>query len=154
MHRGNWSIYATADQVVWRPDPDGARAVGVFTRIMGAPGDRNFIQFGLNAGVTLKAPLPGRDADTFGIGYGLAVVSGAAGGLDTDTAFYTGAYTPRRGNENFIELTYQVQATPWWTVQPDFQYVFMPGGGIINPNNPTQRIGNAAIFGLRTNIVF
>lgn len=152
--RGNWSIYGVADQMVWRPDPAGPRAVSIFARIMGAPGDRNFINFGLNAGVTLKAPLPGRDEDTFGIGYGLAAVSGAAGRLDKDTATYTGGYTPRRGTESFVEVTYQCQAAPWWTVQPDFQYVFMPGGGIANPNNPTQRIGNEAILGLRTNIVF
>jgi porin len=152
--RHNWSIYGVADQMVWRPDADSPRSVNVFTRIMGAPGDRNFISFGLNAGVTLKAPLPGRDDDTFGVGYGLAQVSGAAGELDKETAFFTGAYTPRRGSEQFIEVTYQYQAAPWWTLQPDFQYVFMPGGGIANPNNPTQRIGNEAIFGLRTNIVF
>jgi porin len=39
-------------------------------------------------------------------------------------------------------------------VQPDFQYVFNPGGGILNPNQPTQRIGNEAIFGLRNSMTF
>ncbi len=59
-----------------------------------------------------------------------------------------------RAAETFIEVTYQVQLAPWWQVQPDFQYVFMPGGGIPNPSNPPRRIGNEAVFGLRTNITF
>ena len=59
-----------------------------------------------------------------------------------------------RGSETFIEVTYQFQATGWWQVQPDFQYVFNPGGGIQNPNNPTQRVGNEAIFGLRSIVTF
>jgi porin len=32
--------------------------------------------------------------------------------------------------------------------------VFNPSGGIPNPNNPSQRIGNEAIFGLRSTITF
>jgi porin len=77
----NWSIYGVMDQVVWQPDLQEARAVGVFARVMGAPGDRNLIDFSVNGGVTLKAPLPGRDSDTFGVGFGVAKLSGAAVGL-------------------------------------------------------------------------
>jgi len=43
---------------------------------------------------------------------------------------------------------------PWWQLQPDFQYITNPSGGIVNPNAPGQKIGNAAIFGLRTIITF
>jgi porin len=115
---------------------------------MGAPGDRNLINFSVNAGITMKAPLPGRDDDTVGIGFGIAKVSPSAAGFDIDSGL------PARGTENFIEITYQVQVTGWWQVQPDFQYVFNPGGGILNPNDPTQRVGNEAIFGLRSILTF
>ena len=74
--------------------------------------------------------------------------------LDKATAFYTGTYVPTRGSETFVEVTYQYQVTPWWQLQPDFQYVFNPGGGIANPNAPTQRVGNELVLGLRTNILF
>jgi hypothetical protein len=30
----------------------------------------------------------------------------------------------------------------------------MPGGGIANPATPGTRIGNEAVFGLRTNVTF
>jgi porin len=32
--------------------------------------------------------------------------------------------------------------------------VFRPGGGIPNPNNSTQRVGDEAVFGVRTTITF
>lgn len=41
-HHGDYSFYAVADQMIWRPDPDEPRSIGVFARVMGAPGDRNW----------------------------------------------------------------------------------------------------------------
>jgi porin len=44
---------------------------------------------------------------------------------------------------------------PGWNVQPDFSYVFHPGGGAINPLNPASgRIPDAAVFGLRAMVQF
>jgi porin len=146
--RNNFSVYGVADQVVWQAGGDDPRSVSVFARLMGAPGDRNLTNFSVNAGITMKAPLPGRDDDTVGIGFGIAKVSPSAAGFDIDSGL------PARGTETFIEITYQVQVTGWWQVQPDFQYVFNPGGGILNPNDPTQRVGNEAIFGLRSILTF
>ncbi len=152
-HRGNYSVYGVMDQMVWRPSADGPRSVGVFARIMGGPSDRNVANFSLNAGVTLKAPLPGRDNDTVGLGYGLAKISSSASGYDTDNAALNGP-VPVRSSESFLELTYQYQAAPWLLLQPDFQYVYTPGGGIANPLVPGRRVGNEAVFGIRTNITF
>jgi porin len=146
--RNNFSVYGVADQVVWQAGGDDPRSVSVFARLMGAPGDRNLINFSVNAGITMKAPIPGRDDDTVGIGFGIAKVSPSAAGFDIDSGL------PARGSETFIEITYQVQVTGWWQVQPDFQYVFNPGGGILNPNDPAQRVGNEAIFGLRSILTF
>ena len=123
---------------------------------MGTPqADRNLIDFSLNAGLTFHEPFLHRDDDTFGIGMGFAKVSGRAAALDKATrAFYTGAYVPARGSETFVEMTYQYQVDALVQLQPDFQYVFNPGGGIANPNAPGQRIGNELVLGVRTNILF
>ena len=152
----NASLYALADQMIWRPDPQGSRSLSVFARIMGAPSEQNLITFSVNAGVNLKAPLPGRDDDTFGIGFGIAQVSSAASGFDKDVNFYgTSPYpVPVRGTETFLEITYQIQVTPWLAVQPDFQYIYNPGGGIANPNNPALRVKNEAVLGVRTAVTF
>jgi porin len=150
----NFSVYAVADQTVWQPDPTAPQAVGVFARLMGAPGDRNLIDFSVNAGATLKAPLPTRDNDIAGVGFGFAKVSGSAAAYDQAVNFYQGTHGPVRASETFVEVTYQVQVVPWWTVQPDFQYFFTPGGGIVNPNNPSKSVPNAAVFGLRSVVTF
>jgi porin len=147
-HRGDYSFYAVADQMVWRPSADSPQSVGVFARIMGAPGD-----LGINAGVTLKAPFKSRDNDVVGLAVGYAQIGSHAQDLASATAAYTPGY-PSRGSETVAEATYQYQVTPWWQLQADFQYVFSPGGGIPNPDNPSQRVGNEAVVGVRTNIVF
>ena len=154
FRRSNFSIYGVVDQMVWRPDPEKPQAVGVFARLMGAPGDRNLASFSVNAGITLKAPIPSREDDTVGFGYGLAKISNSAILLDQDTAAFNNGTFPIRSSESFIELTYQAQLAPWLAIQPDFQYVWTPGGGIQNPEKPAKRIGNEAIFGVRTNVTF
>ncbi|MEW6340349.1 MAG: carbohydrate porin [Pseudomonadota bacterium] len=152
-HRGDYSFYAVADQMVWRPSADSPQSVGVFARVMGAPGDRNLVDLGINAGVTLKAPFKGRDNDVVGLAVGYAKIGSHAQDFASTSAIYTPGY-PSRSAETILEATYQYQVTPWWQLQADFQYAFRPAGGIPNPENPSQRIGNEAIVGLRTNITF
>jgi porin len=153
-HWHNFSIYGVVDQTVWQPDPQASQAVSVFARLMGTPGDRNLISFSVNAGLTLKAPLPGRDNDRLGVGFGFAKVGGGAIALDQATNLLNGGHGSVRSSESFIEVTYQVQITPWWVAQPDFQYIFTPGAGIRNPNNPSKSISNEAVFGLRNVVTF
>ena len=154
-HRGDYAIYAVADQMIWQDPAELDRTLNVFVRAMGTPlADRNLIDFSLNAGITFREPFLHRDDDTFGVGMGYAHVSGRAAAFDRDTGFFTGSFTPVRSGETFVEVTYQYQATPWWQLQPDFQYVVNPGAGIANPNAPTQRVKGEAVFGLRTNILF
>ena len=117
--------------------------------------DRNPISFSVDAGLTMHEPFLGRDNDTFGLATGVARVSNGASGYDKDLQFYDpSVYKPVRSAETFLEATYQVQVTPWWQIQPDVQYVFNPGAGIVNPNDPTQKVKNELVIGLRTNITF
>ena len=153
-HKGNYSFYAVADQMVWRPSADSPQSVNVFARFMGAPGDRNLVDVGVNAGVTLKAPFKGRDNDVVGLAVGYAKIGSHAQDLTGDTASYTTPGSPARSAETVIEATYQYQVTPWWLLQADAQYFFRPSGGISQPDNPTARIGNEFVLGVRTNIVF
>jgi len=152
-HRGDFSLYGVMDQMIWRPSAESPQSLGFLARAMGAPADRNLISFSLNLGLTLKDPLPGRDNDTAGLGFGYAQVSGRAAGLDRDTGFFSGAPFPVRTSEKFVELTYQYQLTPWWQLQPDLQYTFNPGAGIQNPAT-LARVRNELVLGLRTIVTF
>jgi porin len=152
-HRGNYSLYAVADQMVWRAGPDSPQAVGVFARVMGAPGDRNLVDLGVNAGITMTAPFKGRDKDTVGLAVGYAHIGSHARELASREALDTPGF-PSRSAETLVEATYQYQVAPWWQLQADFQYVFRPAGGVPDPDNPAQRIGNEAIVGMRTVVTF
>jgi porin len=160
QHRGDYSIYAVADQMVWREAADPNRSVSIFGRVMGTPeGDRNLIDFSANGGVVLHEPITNRPDDTLALGMGYGHLSSQVTAYDRDVAIFThqadpNAFTPVRTSETFIELTYQYQVHPWWQLQPDIQYVINPGGGIVNPDDPTRRIGNELVLGLRTNILF
>lgn len=58
--------------------------------------------------------------------------------------------------EGLFEFIYEVHLKPGWLLQPFFQYVFRPSGGVSNPNDPTgiARLSDAAIFGLTTTIKY
>lgn len=159
-HRGDYSIYAVVDQMVWRQPDTPDRSISVFARVMGAPqADRNLISFSANAGLTYHDPLAYRPDDTLAVGLGYAKVSTAVTAADADAAIVArqadpGAFSPIRHDETYLEVTYQYQMRPWWQIQPDMQYVFDPGGGIANPASPQRRIENEIVFGLRTNVLF
>ena len=153
-HRGDYSIYGVVDRMLWQSAADDSRVLSGFVRAIGTPeGDRNPIDFSMNAGLTLKDPLPGRPDDTAGVAIEAARVSGQVSALDLDRN-ELGIFTPIRTVETLVEATYQYQVTPWWQLQPDFQYVFNPAGGTVNPAIPTEKIRNEAVIGLRTTITF
>ena len=155
QHRGDYAVYAVADQMVWRSTKDPNRSVSVFARVMGTPlADRNLVDFSLNAGLTMRDPFTYRTDDTFGLGLGYTHVSKSVTDADQDIANATGQFTPRQTSETFVEATYQYQVTPWLQLQPDVQYVFNPGGGVANQYSPTQRVKDELVVGVRTNILF
>ncbi len=159
-HRGQYSVYGVADQMLWREREDPNRSVSAFTRVMGTPqADRSFLSFSANVGLTYHDPVANRPDDTLAIGLGYAKVSHVVTDADRDAAVVAQAvdptiYGPARHDETFIEATYQYQLRPWWQIQPDFQYTFTPGGGIADPNQSMNRVKNEAVFGVRTNVLF
>jgi porin len=150
-HSGNWALYASVEGSLYRSG-SGGELTG-FARVGGSPDDRNVIPFYAEAGVAYKGLIPGRENDSTGLSIDYARISNRARGLDQDTRFFTGnPLFPIRNYEMVLELTYQMQVTPWLTVQPDAQYVFNPGGHVLNDNGTVRP--NALVFGLRSAITF
>ena len=148
-----WSVYGVADQLIWRVPGNKDGGVGVFARVMGAFGGNDLVNLYADAGVTWRGPIPGRDHDTAGLAFGIARVNRTAGQVAGD-AFRTGGSSVVGRHEGVVELTYHAYVTPWWEVQPDVQYLYNLTGGVSNPLQPPQRLGEAAVFGLRTTITF
>ena len=151
--RGNDGIYGIIDQSIYREPGKDDQGASVFVRASASPSDRNLVSFYADAGLAYKGLIPGRPDDTAGVGVGYTKVSGRDTALDRDVIFFTGQLGPVRRSEALIEATYQAVVVPGFTVQPDFQYIFRPGGGIVNPRDPAQgRIRNAAVLGVRATI--
>ena len=89
-------------------------------------------------GLVYNGPF-GRSSDNVGIGFAYVRVGNGARGLDADTAAFTATPYPIRTRETALEISYQWTVSPWWQLQPDFQYIFNP---IPNPYTG-QKIGNA-----------
>ncbi len=151
--RGNYGLYGVIDQLLYRVPGTEDGGLGAFARVSGSPGDRNLVDVYVDGGLTYKGLIPGRPDDTFGVSASYARISDAYRGLDRDTVFFTGTPSPVRSSEAMVEVTYQAQIVPGWTVQPDFQYIFRPGGGVSNSRSTVMAVEkDAAVVGLRTTI--
>lgn len=150
-HRGDAGVYGMIDQTVWKLPGSEDKGVSVFARGFLNPGDRNLIGWQIDAGVVANGLISARPDDLFGVALSYARFSEGARGLDTD-AIRFGAGRLRRDYEAIVEANYQWQIMPGWTLQPNVQYVFHPGGRIADPADPTGRtpIRNALVVGLRS----
>ena len=155
-YTGDFGIYGVIDQMLWHlPDADPKKGVGAFARVSASPSDRNLISFYAEGGINFMGLWQERPDDSFGLAASFSQLSPAAAALDHERDLLLHAILPVRDYELVTELTYQAKIISGWTVQPDFQYIFHPGGGTIDLLNPfTGRIPNAAVFAVRTQISF
>jgi porin len=152
-HRGNWGLYGAMEGSLYQIGGNGGRGLFGFARVGGSPDDRNLISFYVEGGVAFKGLIPSRAADILGASIDYARIGDRARGLDRDTRLFSGSSRyPVRGEEIVLELTYQMQIAPWMTLQPDMQYVFNPGGRVLNDDGSVRP--NALILGLRSTITF
>ena len=139
----NYGFYGIIDQLIWRkPGSEEPQGIALFGRIAGAPDDRNLIDFYADTGVTFSGMIPGRPADTFAIGFAYTGISNQVSGFDVDFG-----EPIARNYEALIEICYTYEIKPGWSLQPDFQYIFQPGGNVAG-------VDDAAILGARTSITF
>ena len=97
--------------------------------------------------------LPAGQNDSFGLAIAYSRISDSVSAAEQDAIYFSHVQRPIQDYEAALELTYQAQIVPGWTIQPDFQYIFHPGGHIANPFDPTgAAIPNATVVGVRTTI--
>jgi porin len=151
---GDYGVYGVVDQMIYHlPGDDPTKGVGIFTRISASPDDRNLISFYADAGINFSGIIASRPNDSFGLAIAYSQISDSVSAAEQDAVYYTDEQRPIQDYEAALELTYQAQIVPGWTVQPDFQYIFHPGGHIANPFNPAGvAIPNAAVVGVRMTI--
>jgi porin len=156
QHAGNFAVYGVIEQMLWRADGSGGdHGLNFFLRASAAPRDRNPVNLYFDTGLTFKGPIASRPDDTVGIGFAFGRISPQAGASDRDLVTLTGTPMPIRDYEAAIELTYQVQLTQDWSLQPDLQYITHPGGHVPNSLAPgISSIPNATVIGARSILKF
>ena len=144
----DWGFYGIIDQLIWRlPGSEEAKGVALFGRVIGAPSDRNLIDFYADGGVTFSGMIRRRPDDSFAIGFAYTGISDQVHGFDIDS----GAPVARN-YEALLEICYTMQLATGWTLQPDFQYIWRPGGNV--PDEDGRAVENAAVFGARSTMSF
>ncbi len=123
----SWSLYWNFDQYLVADPCDPTHGWGVFGRAGVADDDTNPLAWFFSFGVGGSSPIRGREADTFGVGWFYARVSGALPGI-----FLT-------DHGQGVELFYNYAVTPWLHVSPDLQII-----------DPARRgVDTALVFGVR-----
>ncbi|HEX4140346.1 MAG TPA: carbohydrate porin, partial [Candidatus Methylacidiphilales bacterium] len=133
----NYGIYGVMDQQIYEHGPEG---ISMFVRAGGAPSNTNFVDYYVDGGFNFTGFIPGRDLDVAGIAIARSHVS------DDFSAAQEAQELPGSTAETVLEATYKYQVSPWWSVQPDFQYIITPSG--------VEGSHNATVLGLRMNVAF
>jgi porin len=151
-HTGDSGIYGVVDQTLYRVAGTEDQGLSAFVRAGGAPNDRNLINFYADGGLIYKGLIPRRPDDKIGISAAYARVGDNARALDADIGSFGNFFYPVRSAETMVELMYQAQLAPWWTVQPDLQYIIRPGGGVLNSGDGLRP--NAWVIAFRSTLSF
>lgn len=136
-HSGNYGLYATLDQVLYREgeasDP-AKQGLGAFMRAGWAPKDRNLVEWALDGGLVYRGLIPTRDWDVLGISAAWMWMSeDIARAQRVINSLAPGSFSPV-DYEGLFEVTYKAQLTAWWTLQPSLQRVMHPGGSDADRN--------------------
>lgn len=126
----DYALYIILDQLLWHaPGTEEGQGIGFFTRFSGAPDDRNLVDFYFDVGLTFTGMIPGRPDDALAIGYAYTGISDQVRAFNVDSGDPAGS-----GHEGLIEIAYTMEVMEGWTLQPDFQYIWNPGGGTEGDN--------------------
>lgn len=112
--RGNFGVYAIAEQMVWRESPGSPEGLTVWGSVTVNPDDDiNTLPVAVYGGATYQGLVPGRmnDVTAFGVSYG---------------AFSDAL--PGQSAEWVLEINHRFQLGDWFSVTPDLQYVIDPDG--------------------------
>ena len=144
-HSNNFGVYVTFEQMIWREERE--QGIYFFARAGLSPQERNFFELVGDGGMSWQGLIPTRDEDFLGIGAAYARVSSDIRRTEELDASVNGTeYDAFSSHETVLEAFYMLQLSKWWTVQPDVQWIFNPGGN--------ETIPDAVVLTLRTSLAF
>lgn len=133
---GSWSMGYNFDQAFYVAPDDPKKRWGVFGNLGIADDNPSPFHWFASAGLAGTSPISGRSSDTFGAGYYYTGMSG-------EIKDFAPVLLPL-GDEQGVELYYNVAVTPWFHVTPDVQF--------IDPFR--ERVDESVLLGVRGKIEF
>ena len=135
---GPTGAYAYANQHFFDPDGDGGLlGLELFGQFSWSEPNRNPSQWGLMLGTQWQGVIDARPSDTVGVLW--------AYNQFTSNENLT---TSPGSSEAILEAFYDFQVTPWFSIQPDMQYISQPS------SDASANISGAWIFTMRLSLVF
>lgn len=131
----DWGVYYNFDQFLYTEPDDPEQGFGLFGRFGWSTGESNPIEEFYSFGIGGKGSIPGRDKDTWGLGYYMINATDdlpVALGMDA---------------EQGTELFYNFQVTPWLNISPSLQVIVDPGAGFRDRDV-------AVVYGMRAQMKF
>jgi porin len=131
-----WVVAYAFDQALYVAPDDAKRSWGVFGNLGIADQTPSPARWFANIGLGGSSPFPGRKLDSFGVGYFYLGVNQSLKDL-----------APRLlplGDEQGVEVFYNVGVTPWCHITPDIQ--------VVVPSR--ERVPTPLVFGLRAKLDF
>lgn len=137
---GNYLIYGMASQALFRTDAGSNRGLDATFGFDWSPGDVSRENSQITAGARFNAPFGHRQKDRIACAFVYSKISDPF----SDSGVLLGG--PKLGSEKAFEVNYALQVTPYFLLQPVFQYYVDVGGDSNLPNAP--------VLGFRTKVTF
>ncbi len=137
---GNYLIYGMASQALFRSEAGSNRGLDATFGFDWSPGNVNRENSQITAGARFNALFSHRPKDRIACAFVYSKIS------DPFSDFGVLLGGPKLGSEKAFELNYSLQVTPYFLLQPVFQYYVDVGA---NSNLP-----NAPVLGFRTKVTF
>jgi porin len=138
---GSWALWYTFDQYLWVSQSDANVGWGVFGMAGISDGNPNPVRWNMTLGIGGTSLIPGREHDSFGVGYFRI-------GLSSDFKNLLGGSLAPPGlaqrDEQGVELFYNAALTPWCHLTGDLQ--------IVEPS--TKNLHTTVLAGMRLKIDF
>jgi porin len=136
---GSWAVSYTVDQKLWMDPDDASRNIGMFAWIGAADDDPNPINWSGSISFEANGLIPGRQLDSFGLGY---FYTGLSGKFQDLISTIPGELAIR--DLQGFEAYYKFGLTKWLDVTADLQ--------VLRPSK--VGVDTAVIAGARTKIRF
>ncbi len=114
--------YVLGERTLMRLGGQDDRFLTGFARYTWGDGNSTAVTNSLNLGAHLKGPFASRPDDIVGVAWTRAGMSQKWRDVQTVPA-------DTKSGENALEITYRYAVTPWFAIQPNYQYLRNPGGG-------------------------